>query len=132
MTDAPCPCRSGAAYDDCCGPLLDGRADAVTAAALMRSRYAAYATGAAAYLLDSWHPTTRPSTLTLDAETAWRSLHVADTVAGGPADDRGVVEFVARYRDADGPGLLAERSRFLRVDGRWRYLDAMPGAGSSG
>ena len=42
---APCPCGSGRAFDECCGPFLSGAAAAPTPEALMRSRYAAYALG---------------------------------------------------------------------------------------
>jgi len=122
---AACPCRSGCPFGECCAPLLSTAKDASTALELMRSRYTAYALGDVAYLVRTWHPSTRPADLTLDAATRWRSLHIVDTVAGGPDDQEGVVEFVARYRDDDGPGLLAERSRFRRDGGGWRYVDAM-------
>ena len=39
---APCPCGSGARYDQCCQPYLADRAQPPTAVALMRSRYTAY------------------------------------------------------------------------------------------
>ncbi len=104
---------------------MSGREPAPTAARLMRSRFTAFALGETGYLLATWHPSTRPPALTLDAATQWRSLHIADTVAGGEDDAEGIVEFVARYRDADGPGLLAERSRFRREGGRWTYLTAV-------
>lgn len=91
----------------------------------MRSRFTAFALGERGYLLATWHPSTRPTSLSLDPATEWRSLHIADTVAGGADDDEGVVEFVARYRDAQGPGLLAERSRFRRDRGAWRYVEAI-------
>lgn len=120
-----CPCRSGRAFGACCAPLLAGREDARTALDLMRSRYTAYALGDAGYVVSTWHPSTRPAALTLDPETTWRSLHIVDTVDGGPDDAAGVVEFVARYRDGNGAGLLAERSRFIRDGGAWRYLEAM-------
>jgi SEC-C motif-containing protein len=61
-----CPCGSGYLYPDCCGPLHDGEAPAPTAMALMRSRYCAFALGRAGYLLDTWHPSTRPDQLELD------------------------------------------------------------------
>lgn len=117
-----CPCGSRRLLDECCGALHAG-APALTAEALMRSRFSAFALGRADYLLVSWHPSTRPSTLELDPDAVWRRLQLVDTVAGGPDDAEGVVEFRASYRDASGAGLLHERSRFARVDGRWLYLD---------
>ena len=91
----------------------------------MRSRFSAYALGLDGYLLSSWHPSTRPATLELDEGTVWRRLQIVDTVAGGPGDETGVVEFRASYRDASGTaGVLHERSNFSRVDGRWAYESA--------
>ena len=90
----------------------------------MRSRFSAFALALDGYLLSSWHPSTRPATLELDDGTVWRKLQIIDTVAGGPDDETGIVEFRASYRDADGAaGVLHERSRFARADGRWLYLD---------
>lgn len=95
----------------------------------MRSRYTAFALGRADYLLESWHPSTRPARLDLDDGVRWRHLLIIDSVAGGPGDLDGVVEFRAVYRDPDGRGELHERSRFVREPGagggfgRWQYLD---------
>lgn len=118
----PCPCGSGAPYGTCCGPLHEGAA-APTAESLMRSRFSAFALGLTPYLVSSWHPSTRPDDLTLDDDVTWRRLQIVDTVAGGPEDADGIVEFRASYRGPDGAGLLHERSRFVRDDGRWAYLD---------
>ncbi len=119
-----CPCGSGLGYDACCGP-IHGGAVALTAEALMRSRFSAFALGLAPYLLTSWHPSTRPASLELDPDTEWRRLQVVDVVAGGPDDADGVVEFRASFRNSvpGAAGLLHERSRFTRFDGRWVYLD---------
>lgn len=89
----------------------------------MRSRFSAFALGLAPYLLATWHPSARPPTLDLGDGTVWRRLQIVDTVAGGEGDADGVVEFRASYRDADGAGLVHERSRFTRVAGRWVYVD---------
>ena len=89
----------------------------------MRSRFSAFALGLDAYLLSTWHPSTRPATLELDDDTMWRKLQIVDTVDGGPDDETGVVEFRASYRGADAAGVLHERSRFARVAGGWAYLD---------
>ncbi|MBW4033283.1 MAG: zinc chelation protein SecC [Acidobacteria bacterium] len=90
----------------------------------MRSRFSAFARGLDTYLLASWHPQTRPPELELDDGLAWRRLQIVDTVGGGADDATGIVEFRASFREADGvAGMLHERSRFARVDGRWVYLD---------
>ncbi|MCK0117550.1 hypothetical protein MWU57_10955 [Isoptericola sp. S6320L] len=132
MDDAArCPCLTGLPYGECCGPLHAGARAAGTAEALMRSRYAAFAVGDAAYLLRTWHPTTRPSSLTLDPDQQWRRLDVLATRGGGPFDDDGEVEFVATFRSAVGAGAgagagrgrLHEVSRFVREGGRWFYVD---------
>ncbi|MGO1173555.1 MAG: YchJ family protein [Actinomycetaceae bacterium] len=95
-----------------------------TAEALMRSRFAAFRDGDAAWLLASWHPSTRPADLDLTDNPDWRGLQVVDTVAGGPGDTEGVVEFRATYRmAAGGVGVQHERSRFRSEAGRWYYLD---------
>lgn len=120
--DDRCPCRSGEVFGQCCGPRLDGTGPAPTAETLMRSRYTAFAVGDAAYLLESWHPRTRPRRLELDPGRRWMLLEILCTESGGPFDEAGVVEFRAHYRDDDGRGSLHECSRFARVDGAWRYV----------
>lgn len=90
----------------------------------MRSRYAAFAVNDAAYLLRSWHPSTRPLTLALDPGTQWRRLDIVRTVRGGPLDSEGTVEFRAHFRNAGSADVLREASRFVRQGGRWFYLDA--------
>ena len=117
-----CPCGSRRSYSGCCGLVHAGR-PAESAEALMRSRFSAFALGLAAYLLESWHPDTRPPALDLDDGTQWRRLQIVDTAAGGPADETGIVEFRASYRTPGGSGVLHERSRFARLDGAWRYVD---------
>ena len=74
-------------------------------------------------MLSSWHPSTRPASLDLDDRTEWRRLQIVDTVAGRADDQTGIVEFRASFRSPDGSGVLHERSRFARLEGRWRYVD---------
>lgn len=89
----------------------------------MRSRYSAFAVGNRRYLLDTWHPSTRPADLELDADLQWRRLDIVATSAGGPLDDRGVVRFRAHYRSGSGRGVQEETSRFVRINGAWLYVD---------
>ncbi|QXE28538.1 YchJ family protein [Microbacterium paraoxydans] len=123
MTEsARCPCASGDTFAACCGPLLDG-APAPTAERLMRSRYTAFVREDGAYLLRTWHPETRPETITFEADLEWRRLLIVDRVAGGPFDTEGVVEFEAFWRQGGTRGSLHERSRFFRENRTWFYVD---------
>ncbi|MFT4135004.1 YchJ family protein [Microbacterium sp.] len=95
-----------------------------TAEELMRSRFEAFRRADAAWLLRTWHPSTRPADLDLTDNPRWRGLQIVATERGGVADASGVVEFRATFlADGGGVGILHERSRFVREDGRWFYLD---------
>ena len=91
----------------------------------MRSRYSAFAVGDAAYLLDTWHPSTRPSSLELDPATRWIGLDVLATSGGGLLAGEGTVEFRAHSVHSGVRGDQYEVSRFVREDGAWFYLDAL-------
>lgn len=118
-----CPCTSGDTYESCCEPLLSGAIKAPTAVRLMRSRFTAFASRDVEYLLRSWHPSTRPDELDLDPETRWTRLDILDTAAGGPFDNEGIVEFEAFYREGGTARTMRERSRFVRENRIWMYLD---------
>lgn len=89
----------------------------------MRSRYTAFSLGEEAHLLRSWHPSTRPAHVEIEPDLEWRRLVILDTSLGGPFDAEGVVEFEAHWRQAGERGSLHERSRFVREDRRWYYVD---------
>lgn len=89
----------------------------------MRSRFSAFRLGHLVHLERSWHPDTRPDGVEPDTDTRWRALQIVGTIDGGEDDTTGTVEFRASYRSSEGSGLLHERSRFVRHDGRWVYLD---------
>lgn len=90
----------------------------------MRSRYSAYVAGLESYLRDSWHPSTRPATLTLsDDAVKWIGLDIRRCEGGTVNDSEGSVEFVARYRVNGKAYRLHEVSRFVKESGRWQYVD---------
>lgn len=122
-TPDPCPCGRPAAYAQCCsryhaGPL---HLQAPDAEALMRSRYSAYVLGLVPYLLDTWHPSTRPAALEIDvAGTTWLGLEVR---AHRRVDaTHATVEFVARNRVGGRGHRLHETGRFVLEAGRWCYV----------
>lgn len=117
-----CPCLSGATYTECCGPIHAGTL-APTAERLMRSRFTAYAMGLRDYLLQTWHPSTRPRDLELDPDVRWYRLDIHTRTAGGLLDREGTVEFTAYWRGPDSRGQQHEVSRFVRDGGRWSYVD---------
>lgn len=119
-----CPCLSGNVYLECCGRFHRGDARAVTAEQLMRSRYSAFAVNDAVYLLDTWHPRTRPETLELDPAVRWMRLDIDRIVRGGMLDTAGVVEFTAHARRDGQATQQHEVSRFEKVAGVWLYVDA--------
>ncbi|MGW1168843.1 YchJ family protein [Streptomyces sp. NPDC002550] len=119
MTSRTCPCGLPRPYAACCGRFHAGPAAAPTAELLMRSRYSAFVTGDAGYLLRTWHPRTRPERLDLDPRMRWTGLEILDTTDGSAFHSTGTVTFRASYRG----GSLHERSRFERVDGAWVYVD---------
>jgi SEC-C motif-containing protein len=126
-----CPCgrvdaaRKPLPLDRCCGRYL--RRDSVAAPdaeSVMRSRYTAFVLRDADYLLATWHPARRPPAVEFDAAAKWLGLDVKDR--RGVDDTHAEVEFVARYRLGGRAHRLHERSRFVREDGRWFYVDGIP------
>ncbi len=119
----PCPCGSARPYPACCGRFIEDGDVAETAEQLMRSRYSAYALGKVHWLRATWAPETCPVDLESEPPLQWIGLRIVSTEAGSPADDRGFVTFIARYRIGGRAHRLHERSRFQRRDGRWVYVD---------
>jgi SEC-C motif-containing protein len=121
MDGLACPCGSGDEYDACCGRLHDG-APASTAEALMRARYSAFAVGNLAYLLGTYHSSSRPGAFSLDPSIQWTRLAVLETEDGGLFESAGTVRFRAVYAREGKRGVMDETSRFVREDGRWTYV----------
>ena len=123
---AGCACGSRRESELCCGVFLSGEEIAPTAEALMRSRYSAFCGEKADYLLQTWHPSTRPSALDFSGDTTrWLKLEVLETVSGQREDARGVVEFKAYFEQGGQRQVLHERSSFIREQGTWYYVDGI-------
>jgi SEC-C motif domain protein len=88
----------------------------------MRSRYSAFAMCNEPYLLATWHPTQRPSTVTFEPQQKWLGLKVVSARVTGACTAE--VEFIARYRIGGGSAArLHELSRFVKEGERWLYVD---------
>ena len=124
----PCPCCSSRAYTDCCEPVIQGIRTAETPEALMRSRYTAYVKNELDHLYNTLHPSERKDYKKEEgADWAknfnWQSLEILKTEDGGPEDETGTVEFVARYRKKEAPFKHHEIAEFTRKDGQWYFKD---------
>lgn len=123
-----CPCGSGRPYDDCCGPFISGMAKPSTAEALMRSRYAAYATKAIDYIVatclrDQDHGIDIEATRRWSERSDWLGLKILGTEGGGPGDEDGMVEFRATYVQGGLRETHHEKASFVRRDGAWLFAD---------
>lgn len=125
-----CPCGSGQSYSRCCRPLHLRTAEAESAEALMRSRYSAFVKQLDGYLAHSWDPSSAPATVSFRSGQRWTGLEIVSSELGGPQDETGTVEFIASYEIEGRSARLQERSRFVRHQGRWVYLDGEVGSAS--
>ena len=134
---ARCPCGAALAYEGCCGPLHRGEREASTAAALMRSRYSAFARGDVEYLVRTLHPdhadredgdvALRRSLRETLRRYRYAGLRVLDARDAG-ADGLAQVLFEARVFEGRADRSFVERSYFAHDGSGWRYLagDLLP------
>ena len=121
-----CLCGSEIEYPLCCEPFHQKVKLPVTAEALMRSRFTAYANKNKAYLFDTWDASKKPKIIDFSKEEAiWTELSIVKTKKGTVKDSKGIVEFKAYYMLGDEAYVMNEISRFIKVNGRWFYLDGL-------
>lgn len=123
-----CPCGSGNAYESCCEPYITGKEPAPTAEALMRSRYSAFVVKKVDYLGDTLAPESKhdydEAQVKNWAETStWMGLTIVSTSKGQPEDEKGEVEFIAKFRQQGAIHTHHEASVFEKREGKWLYVD---------
>jgi len=123
-----CPCGSGAAYSDCCEPVISGARPAETAEQLMRARYTAYAGAQMDFIFESTHPDHRQGydhagTKEWAEKSEWLGLEIVGTREGGRDDNAGEVEFIASFREKGVSRRHHEYAHFTRTKGRWYFTD---------
>ncbi len=142
-----CYCQSGRNFSDCCRVFIQGQQLPATAVQLMRSRFSAYCDGsntAVQYIANTYHPLSQAEN-PIDEITAFAkaahfiSLQVIDVsvelslpadlqllLSESPAGDSfsyGTVHFKVQFLMQDKLHLLEEKSRFIRTNLQWSYLD---------
>ena len=119
---ALCFCGSAIPFQDCCGKYIDGREKAPTALALMKSRYSAYATHQADYLLYTTHSSERKyyskaEILNWATANGWQKLEIISSTET-------TVEFKAYFLDKNKQNQIHhEFSTFKQENDSWFYVD---------
>lgn len=122
-----CPCGSAVEYSLCCYRYVSGAQVAPTPSHLMRSRYCAFVMKDADYLIRTWHPDCHAASFRDDIiagfnHTEWLGLTIFEQETAD-TEDIGYVSFVARFSEQGKTGAIIERSRFLKENGQWYYID---------
>lgn len=120
---ALCPCGSKLEFDACCAPIIAG-SPALTAEALMRSRYTAFVQRQLDHVERTHAPEIRDDFNRAEAERLaeecdWRSLEIRRATETG---DTAEIEFVIRFRRDQQEMVQAELATFRRENGQWLYV----------
>ncbi|WP_298122152.1 YchJ family metal-binding protein [Flavobacterium sp.] len=119
-----CYCGNHNSFQNCCEPFLKGVEKPKTAEALMRSRYSAYTTQNADYLVATTHISTRKfhkksDILNWSKNNQWIKLEVLTTTET-------TVTFKAYYLDYQLKAQIHhEHSNFIFENGNWYYTDGI-------
>ncbi|HAE3855598.1 TPA_asm: hypothetical protein GNB99_004660 [Salmonella enterica subsp. enterica serovar Typhimurium] len=79
------------------------------------------------YLIKSWHPTCNAAAFRDDiiagfANTRWLGLTIFEHT-WSEAENTGYVSFIASFSEQGKNGAIIERSRFIKENGQWYYID---------
>ena len=116
-----CYCGNSIAFQDCCEPYIKGITNTPTAEKLMRSRYSAFATGDADYLVNTTHISKRKlhnkkDILTWSQSNTWLKLEVLNSTEN-------TVTFKAYYLNENLKAQVHyEHSTFKLENGKWFYV----------
>jgi SEC-C motif-containing protein len=122
MESKSCFCGSGKLFESCCAPYINRIQKAPTALALMKSRYSAYATHQADYLLATTHSSereyySRAEILHWATANKWEKLEIISFTEN-------TVEFKAYFMDENNENKIHyEFSTFKQENGSWFYVD---------
>lgn len=119
-----CYCGSSLSFENCCEPYLKNINKPPTTEALMRSRYSAFATGAADYLVSTTHSSERKfhnkaEIIEWSKSNHWIKLEVL-------ASTETTVTFKAYYLDSELKAQIHnEHSTFIFENNSWYYVDGL-------
>lgn len=118
--NAKCPCGSGLKYKKCCKLYHNGKI-AKDALSLMKSRFSAYATGEVKYIQKT--ATNQDDTDSIKEfckNSEFKKLEILEFVDG---ENEAYVTFRATIFQGDKDISFTEKSRFLKIEDRWLYVE---------
>lgn len=125
-----CPCGSTKKYKKCCKTFHDKIIFPKTALELMKSRYSAYATSNAKYIIETTHKDNPDFTdnikewendiLIFCNNTKFIGLEILEFIDD---ENESFVKFKANIIQQGNDVSFVEKSRFLKVEGIWLYVD---------
>ncbi|NOI66522.1 YchJ family protein [Vibrio sp. 99-8-1] len=120
-----CPCGSRLNYADCCQPIHLNHHEATEPEQLMRARFSAHKLKLIDFVVATYHPSCHAENerqgIAESINLDWQRLEIVD--APTASEEQGWVEFKAYVNDDDGEHCMHERSRFIKENSLWYYLD---------
>ena len=125
-----CPCGSLKKYKKCCKPFHDKITFPKTALELMKSRFSAFAVLIADYIIFTTHENNsdyisdlkswNQDIMNFSKNTSFERLEILDFIEG---EVESFVTFKATLFQDNTDISFIEKSRFLKVEDKWLYID---------
>lgn len=125
-----CPCGSLIKYKKCCKPFHENIKTPINALELMKSRYCAYAIEKSEYIILTTHQNNRDfntdtkvwnnDILDFSRNTKFEKLEILEFIDG---QTESFVTFKANITQNKQDVSFVEKSRFVKENGKWQYID---------
>ena len=125
-----CPCGSLIKYKKCCKPFHENIKTPINALELMKSRYCAYAIEKSEYIILTTHQNNRDfntdtkawnnDILDFSKNTKFEKLEILEFIDG---QTESFVTFKANITQNKQDVSFIEKSRFVKENGKWQYID---------
>ncbi|WP_277205984.1 YchJ family metal-binding protein [Vibrio misgurnus] len=121
-----CYCGNTPSYALCCQPIHHDPLQAKTPEQLMRARFSAHMLQDIDFVIKTYHPSCHAEderqAISESVHSHWQRLEVL-AAEPGTTSEEGFVQFRAYFEQQGKKQCLAERSRFVRENGAWYYID---------
>lgn len=122
-----CPCCSQQPYDQCCQPIHLDATQATRPEQLMRARFSAHVLNKVDFVINTYHSSCHAESdaeaIAESVDSDWGKLEIIDCPTA--TESEGFVEFKAYFNEDGHEFCLHERSRFVKENGEWRYIDGV-------